>query len=118
MLVNIVDCLEHVQGEVGALELSEGVVACPNHREQLAPLQQLQYHQAVLVLLVVVVDVNHPLALGEAFQEVGLLVHQLAHLLVGQLLILGGKPFPCRLVFDLVNLAKATAAKAADEENH
>ena len=118
MLVNIVDCLEHVQGEVGALELSEGVVACPHHREQLAPLQQLQHHQAVLVLLVVVVDVNHPLALGEAFQEVGLLVHQLAHLLVGQLLILGGKPFPCRLVFDLVNLAKATAAKAADEENH
>ena len=78
----------------------------------------LQHHQAVLLLLVVVVDVHHPLALGEPLQEVGLLVHQLAHLLVVQLLILGGKLLSCCLVSNLVNLSKSSTAQPAGEENN
>ena len=118
VLVNIVDCLQHVKGEMGALELSEGVVARPHHWEELTSLQKLQHHQAVLVLLVVVVDVHHPLALREALQEIGLFVHQFAHLFVGQFLILGGEFLSCCLVPNLVNLPKSPTAKPAGEENN
>ena len=117
VLMNVVDRLDHVQGEVGALELGEGVVARPHHREELAALQQLQHHQAVFVLLVVVVDVHHPLALGEPVQEVSLLVHKLSHLFVRQLLILGGIFLSCCLVSNLVNLSKSSAAQAAKKSN-
>ena len=36
--MDVVDCLEYLEGELGTLGLSQGVVAGPNHAEQLASL--------------------------------------------------------------------------------